>query len=162
MADQSVQSTTSRFHGPDVKDKDGNILVTAYAFERPDDQWSVMLINKDKDNNHSVKVSFSGTAAGTGVEPDRVVMMRHAMHRAWRRHNRRSTLSYCTELTPLPMPWAMFEPAGIPIKATPPTLPSPTVNTCPRLFSSARTASPILELTERLPNLGLDCPNELV
>ncbi len=29
----------------DVKDHDGNILVTAYAVERPDRQWSVMLVN---------------------------------------------------------------------------------------------------------------------
>jgi hypothetical protein len=43
----------------DVKDKDGNILVTAYALERPDGQWSVMLVNKDHDNDHSVKISFS-------------------------------------------------------------------------------------------------------
>ena len=45
--------------GSDVKDKDGNILVTAYAVERPDGQWSVMLINKDHDNDHSVKVTFA-------------------------------------------------------------------------------------------------------
>ena len=43
----------------DVKDKDGNILVTAYAVERPDGQWSVMLVNKDRDNDHSVKVTFA-------------------------------------------------------------------------------------------------------
>ena len=43
----------------DVKDKDGNILVTAYAVERPDGQWSVMLVNKDHDNDHSVKVAFA-------------------------------------------------------------------------------------------------------
>ena len=43
----------------DVKDKDGHILVTAYAVERPDGQWSVMLVNKDHDNDHSVRVAFS-------------------------------------------------------------------------------------------------------
>jgi hypothetical protein len=43
----------------DVKDKDGNILVTAYAVERPDGQWSVMLINKDQDSDHSVSVVFA-------------------------------------------------------------------------------------------------------
>jgi hypothetical protein len=48
----------------DVKDKDGNILVTAYAVERPDGQWSVMLINKDQDNDHSVNVSFASEGAG--------------------------------------------------------------------------------------------------
>jgi hypothetical protein len=43
----------------DVKDKDGKTLVTAYAVERPDGQWSVMLVNKDHDNDHSVKVTFA-------------------------------------------------------------------------------------------------------
>jgi hypothetical protein len=48
----------------DVKDKDGNTLVTAYAVERPDGQWSVMLINKDQDNDHSVKMAFADPVAG--------------------------------------------------------------------------------------------------
>ena len=48
----------------DVKDRDGNILVTAYAVERPDGQWSVMLVNKDQDNDHAVKVTFADPAAG--------------------------------------------------------------------------------------------------
>ena len=47
-----------------VKDADGNILVTAYAVERPDGQWSVMLINKDADHEHSVTVSFDGVSTG--------------------------------------------------------------------------------------------------
>jgi len=46
----------------DVKDPSGNLLVTAYAVERPDGQWSVMLINKDHDNDHAVKVVFAGPA----------------------------------------------------------------------------------------------------
>jgi hypothetical protein len=47
----------------DVKDKDGNTLVTAYAVERPDGQWSVMLVNKDQDNDHSVRMAFSDPVA---------------------------------------------------------------------------------------------------
>jgi hypothetical protein len=43
----------------DVRDASGNLLVTAYAVERPDGQWSVMLINKDHDNDHDVKVVFA-------------------------------------------------------------------------------------------------------
>jgi hypothetical protein len=35
------------------------VLVTAYAVERPDGQWSVMLINKDHDNDHVVSVAFA-------------------------------------------------------------------------------------------------------
>ncbi|HZQ18334.1 MAG TPA: discoidin domain-containing protein [Terriglobales bacterium] len=42
----------------DVKDPDGNVLVTAYALARPDGQWSLMLINKDRDNAHSLQISF--------------------------------------------------------------------------------------------------------
>ena len=33
--------------------------MTAYAVERPDKQWSVMLINKDRDDEHSVRVTFA-------------------------------------------------------------------------------------------------------
>jgi F5/8 type C domain len=43
----------------DVTDENGDVLVTAYAVERPDGQWSVMLINKDHDNDHSVSVAFA-------------------------------------------------------------------------------------------------------
>jgi len=43
----------------DVTDDSGNVLITAYALERPDGQWSVMLINKDHDNDHAVRVSFA-------------------------------------------------------------------------------------------------------
>jgi hypothetical protein len=43
----------------DVSDTAGNTLVTAYAVERPDGQWSVMLVNKDQDHEHSVKVTFA-------------------------------------------------------------------------------------------------------
>src|SRR4029077_7482596 len=42
----------------DVKDPDGNVLVTAYALHRPDGRWSVMLINKDHDNSHPVRIVF--------------------------------------------------------------------------------------------------------
>jgi hypothetical protein len=58
---QPVDATHKLFRvSSDVKDKDGNILVTAYALERPDGLWSVMLINKDQDNEHFVKVAFAG------------------------------------------------------------------------------------------------------
>jgi hypothetical protein len=59
----------------DVKDPSGSILVTAYAVERPDGQWSIMLVNKDPDHDHSVKVEFAdsrGTHYFTGAV-DRVV-----------------------------------------------------------------------------------------
>jgi len=47
------------FHAAsDIKDKDGNLLVTVYAVLRPDGQWSLMLINKDYDNPHTVSIQF--------------------------------------------------------------------------------------------------------
>lgn len=42
----------------DVKDSEGNVLVTAYALHRPDGQWSLMLINKDQENAHATSISF--------------------------------------------------------------------------------------------------------
>lgn len=42
----------------DVKDSQGHVLVTAYALHRPDGQWSLMLINKDHDHPHQVRISF--------------------------------------------------------------------------------------------------------
>lgn len=42
----------------DLKDPQGHVLVTAYALHRPDGQWSLMLINKDHDHSHKVRVLF--------------------------------------------------------------------------------------------------------
>ena len=42
----------------DVTDGAGNILVTAYALQRPDGEWSLMLINKDQENAHSVHIAL--------------------------------------------------------------------------------------------------------
>lgn len=42
----------------DVRDADGNLLVTAYAVKRPDGQWALMLINKDHDSSHDVHIVF--------------------------------------------------------------------------------------------------------
>jgi hypothetical protein len=47
------------FHAAsDIRDAEGHALVTAYAVLRPDGQWSLMLINKDYDNAHSVRIVF--------------------------------------------------------------------------------------------------------
>ena len=43
----------------DVTDAAGTQLVTAYAVERPDVQWSLMLVNRDQYNEHPVKVVFN-------------------------------------------------------------------------------------------------------
>jgi F5/8 type C domain len=47
----------------DVNDGAGHALVTAYAVKRSDGQWSVMLINKDQENSHHVRVEFADAAA---------------------------------------------------------------------------------------------------
>ncbi len=49
----------------DVNDAAGNVLVTAYAVERPDGQWSVMLVNRDQSNDHAVKIAFAGLGKGS-------------------------------------------------------------------------------------------------
>ena len=46
----------------DARDPFGNLLVTAYVVERPDGQWSVMLVNKDKERAHAVVIRFAGEA----------------------------------------------------------------------------------------------------
>jgi len=43
----------------DVTDAAGNVMVTAYAVQRPDGQWAVMLVNRDQFNDHSAKVAFN-------------------------------------------------------------------------------------------------------
>jgi hypothetical protein len=48
----------------DVQDGEGNTLVTAYALERPDGQWALLLINKDPHNSHSVSVKFRSAGGG--------------------------------------------------------------------------------------------------
>jgi len=41
-----------------IQDSEGNVLVTSYAVHRPDGNWSVMLINRDETNTHSMRVVF--------------------------------------------------------------------------------------------------------
>ena len=42
----------------DIKDADGNVLVTSYAVHRPDGNWSLMLVNRDETSAHTVRVQF--------------------------------------------------------------------------------------------------------
>jgi hypothetical protein len=42
----------------DVRDPAGHALVTAYAVERPDGEWSLMLVNRDQMNAYTVGVVF--------------------------------------------------------------------------------------------------------
>jgi hypothetical protein len=51
--------------GSDIRDPAGHLLVTAYALRRPDGQWSVMLVNKDQENAHPVRIVFRDEKATT-------------------------------------------------------------------------------------------------
>jgi hypothetical protein len=42
----------------DIKDSDGNVLVTSYTVYRPDGNWSLMLVNRDQNTPHQVRVVF--------------------------------------------------------------------------------------------------------
>lgn len=42
----------------DIRDAKGNTLVTAYALHRPDGQWALMLVNKDRENAYAVRATF--------------------------------------------------------------------------------------------------------
>jgi hypothetical protein len=44
----------------DLKDAAGHILISAYAVDRPDGNWSLMLVNKDQSNAHDVRLLFDG------------------------------------------------------------------------------------------------------
>jgi hypothetical protein len=48
----------------DATDAAGHRLVTVYAVERPDGQWSLLLVNRDQDNAHAVRVIFQDEQAG--------------------------------------------------------------------------------------------------
>jgi F5/8 type C domain len=47
----------------DVDDGAGHALVTAYALERPDGLWSLLIVNRDQQNSHSVRISFRNEGA---------------------------------------------------------------------------------------------------
>ena len=49
----------------DVLDPAGHQLLTAYALQRPDGQWSLMIVNRDQMNPHSVKIEFTGGKASS-------------------------------------------------------------------------------------------------
>jgi hypothetical protein len=47
-----------------IKDSDGNLLVTSYAVHRPDGLWSIMLVNRDETHPHKVRVVFEDSTVG--------------------------------------------------------------------------------------------------
>ncbi len=50
----------------DVEDGAGRELVTAYALKRPDGEWSLMVVNRDQENGHRVRVVFDGDSKWAG------------------------------------------------------------------------------------------------
>jgi hypothetical protein len=48
----------------DIHDGASHVLVTSYAVLRPDGEWSIMLINKDQENPHPVRIVFQDQKSG--------------------------------------------------------------------------------------------------
>jgi hypothetical protein len=46
----------------DIDDGAGRQLVTAYALKRPDGEWSLLVVNRDQQNAHRVRIAFRGDA----------------------------------------------------------------------------------------------------
>lgn len=46
----------------DIDDGAGRELVTAYALKRPDGEWSLLVVNRDQETAHRVRIAFRGTA----------------------------------------------------------------------------------------------------
>ncbi|WP_446742050.1 discoidin domain-containing protein [Silvibacterium acidisoli] len=50
-----------------VDDGAGHAMVTSYAVSRPDGQWAVMLVNRDQEVGHAVKIAFKDDRSGKSV-----------------------------------------------------------------------------------------------
>ena len=48
----------------DIVDAAGHVLVTSYAVLRPDGEWSLMIVNKDQENSHAVRIAFQDQKGG--------------------------------------------------------------------------------------------------
>jgi hypothetical protein len=48
----------------DIDDGAGRELVTAYALKRPDGEWSLLVVNRDQENAHRVRIVFRGAVPG--------------------------------------------------------------------------------------------------
>jgi hypothetical protein len=52
----------------DIQDDAGHTLVTAYAALRPDGKWSLLIVNKDQENSHGVRIVFHDAEANRDRE----------------------------------------------------------------------------------------------
>jgi hypothetical protein len=48
----------------DIRDGAGHTLVTSYAVKRPDGEWALLVVNRDQENAHRVKVNFHNADTG--------------------------------------------------------------------------------------------------
>jgi len=48
----------------DIHDSAGRTLVTAYAVQRPDRKWALLVVNKDQENPHKVTINFHNADTG--------------------------------------------------------------------------------------------------
>jgi hypothetical protein len=67
----------------DAKDAAGHTPVTAYALERPDGQWSVLLVNKDPREPRAVRVAFEDGARDRSFVGDIAVSTFGAAEYVW-------------------------------------------------------------------------------
>lgn len=47
-----------------IKDSKGNALLTSYALLRPDNNWALLLVNRDEHNPHTVRIIFDRAGGG--------------------------------------------------------------------------------------------------
>ena len=58
MFPSSIDLKSDELKNNDIKDAEGNLMVTSYAVHRPDGNWSLMLVNRDEIHPHTVRVQF--------------------------------------------------------------------------------------------------------
>ena len=76
----------------DIKDSEGNALVTSYALHRPDGNWSVMLVNRDENQPHTVRIIFEdSTSRQTASFSDPVTQVSFGSEQyVWQEHGANS------------------------------------------------------------------------
>ncbi len=58
-----------------VADSAGHALVAAYAVQRPDGDWALLLVNKDRDNPRRIEIAFTGAGGRIGFFAGEVNMV---------------------------------------------------------------------------------------
>jgi hypothetical protein len=69
-ADQPHQLYAATSAKSDAK---GRAMVTAYPLRRPDGQWAIMLINRDEQHPHRMRIVFHGAGADVAFGKDRAL-----------------------------------------------------------------------------------------